>query len=63
MEVHDATVRASNLPRVFGAAVKCQKLNGDMASAFDCFAELSTRIEKMKMETTISLQERTRSLN
>ena len=35
--------------------MKRQKLNGNMASALDCFAELSAHIEKMKMETAIQL--------
>ena len=55
VENHDAAVRASNLPRVCGAAVKRQKLNSNMATALDLFAESSTRIEKMKMETAIQL--------
>ena len=55
VEVHDAAVCAGNLPGVRGAAVKRQKLNDDMSSALDRFAELSARIEKMKMETAIQL--------
>ena len=53
VEVHDVAVHADNLPGVRGAAVKRQKLNGDMASALDRFVESSARFEKMKMETTI----------
>ena len=60
VEDHDAAVCASNLPRVCGAAVKHQKLNGDMAIALDRFVESSARIEKMKIETAIQL---IRSLN
>ena len=55
VEVHDAAICAGNLLGVRGAAVKRQKINGDMASALDCFVESSTRIEKMKMETAIQL--------
>ena len=55
MEVHDAAVCGGNLAGVRGAAVKRQKLNDNMASALDRFAELSARIEKMKMETAIQL--------
>ena len=55
MEDHDAAVCTSNLPGVCGAAVKYQKLNGNTAVALDRFAESSTRIEKMKMETAIQL--------
>ena len=55
VEVHDAAIRADNLLGVRGAAVKRQKLNGDMASALDRFAKLFACIEKMKMETAIQL--------
>ena len=39
VEDHDAAVHASNLPGVRGAATKRQKLNGDMATTLDRFAE------------------------
>ena len=55
VEVPDAVLRAGNLSGVRGVAVKRQKLNGNMASALDHFAESSTCIKKMKMETAIQL--------
>jgi predicted transcriptional regulator len=55
VEFNDAAIRAGNLPGVCGAVVKRRKLNNDMASALDRFAESSARIEKMKMETAIQL--------
>ena len=54
-EVPDGAICAGNLLGVHRVAVKRQKLNGDMASALDRFAESSARTEKMKMETAIQL--------
>jgi len=48
--VNDTTIHASNLPEVCGATVKRRKVNGNKASALDCFTESSALIEKMKME-------------
>ena len=55
VEAHDAAVCAGNLPGVRGAALKHQKLNGNMATALDRFVESFARIQKMKMETAIQL--------
>jgi hypothetical protein len=50
-----AAIHAADLPGIHGVLTKCRKINGDIASRLDCFAESSTCIEWMKMETLIQL--------
>jgi hypothetical protein len=54
--------RASNLPGVRGQPVKRRKMASDMAASLDRFCEATRKIEELKLEAAIKMQEDNRKL-
>ena len=54
--------RAANLPGIRGQPVKRRRLANDMAAALDRFCESTRRIEELKLEAAIKIQEDNRKL-